>query len=257
MKVVIIGSGNVATILGRKIKDSGSDIVQVISKNEKNAASLASILVSSYTSNFLEINKEADIYIIAVSDSEIGEISSKLQLGDKVIAHTAASVTKEILQLSSTNYGVLYPLQSLKKEMHVIPTIPVLVDGNNADTLEFLRGFAAEWADNVTVAIDEERLKLHVAAVFASNFTNHILALTENYCKRENLNFNVLYPLIEETVKRVKSVTPALVQTGPAIRGDIETVNKHLQILSAHPAISGIYKLLTESIISFTTNKSG
>jgi predicted short-subunit dehydrogenase-like oxidoreductase (DUF2520 family) len=253
MKVVIIGSGNVATTLGKKIKEAGTEIVQVVSRNEKNAASLASILFSSHTFSLSAINKEADIYIVAVSDSRVAEIAQQLRLGNKIIVHTAASVSKEVLGIASSNYGVLYPLQSLKKEMQTIPPIPILVDANNKETLEFLRTFAQQWAYNVVAAKDEERLRLHVAAVFASNFANHILTLTEEYCKEEDLNFNLLYPLIEETIGRAKSVSPALVQTGPAIRRDMETVSKHLQILKSYPKLHKVYKLMTDSIISHTS----
>jgi predicted short-subunit dehydrogenase-like oxidoreductase (DUF2520 family) len=253
MKVVIIGSGNVATALGRKIKEAGNEIVQVVSRKEKNAASLANILLSSYTANLSEISKEADIYVVAVADAGIPEIAQKLQLGDKVIVHTAASVSKDVLKVASSNYGVLYPLQSLKKEMEAIPPIPILLDANNTHTLELLSAFASQWAENVVVAKDEARLRLHVAAVFASNFANHILTLTEEYCKQQNLNFNVLYPLIEETVKRVKSVSPALVQTGPAIRRDMETVAKHLQLLKDYPKLHHVYKQMTDSIISHSS----
>jgi predicted short-subunit dehydrogenase-like oxidoreductase (DUF2520 family) len=253
MKVVIIGSGNVAWALGRKIKEAGNEIVQVFGRNEKNAASLAHILLSAYTTNLLTINKEADIYIVAVSDKGIPGIAQQLQLGDKIIVHTAASVSKDVLRSASSNYGVLYPLQSLKKEMETIPPIPILVDGNDVDTIEFLKAFSSQWADDVVVAKDGERLRLHVAAVFASNFANHILTLTEEYCKEEHLNFNVLYPLIEETIGRAKSVSPALVQTGPAIRRDMETVSKHLQILTSYPKLHKIYKLMTDSIISHSS----
>jgi predicted short-subunit dehydrogenase-like oxidoreductase (DUF2520 family) len=253
MKVVIIGSGNVATALGRKIKEAGNEIVQVVSRNGKNAASLATVLLSSHASHLMEINREADLYIVAVADGGITEIAQQLQLGYKTIVHTAASVSKEVLGIASSNYGVLYPLQSLKKEMQTIPPIPILVDANNKDTLEFLRTFAQQWAYNVVAAKDEERLRLHVAAVFASNFANHILTLTEEYCKEEHLNFNLLYPLIEETIGRAKSVSPALVQTGPAIRRDMETVSKHLQILKSYPKLHKVYKLMTDSIISHTS----
>lgn len=251
MKVVIIGTGNVATVLGKKILTGGHEIIQVVGRNVEDAHKLGSILKCAVVYNIRYINTYGDIYIVAVSDSAIDIISSKLILSDKTVVHTAASVPKEVLKLSSQNYGVLYPLQSLKKEVDIIPAIPVLIDANNETTLELLKGFAEDWADSVQVANDEERLKLHVAAVFVSNFTNHLFTISNDFCEKEQLNFKLLYPLIEETMERIKAADPFTVQTGPAIRKDTRTIELHKHILTAYPRFEELYNVMTGSIIDF------
>ncbi|MEJ7682199.1 MAG: DUF2520 domain-containing protein [Segetibacter sp.] len=151
------------------------------------------------------INLLADIYIIAVSDTAISAIASQLKLKSKVVVHTAASVSKDVLAICSENFGVIYPLQTLVKEMSWPSSIPVLIDGNNETTKKDLIRFSLDWSDRVVTASDDERLKLHVAAVFVSNFPNYLLTIAERYCKEEQLKFNLLYPLIEETIERLKS----------------------------------------------------
>lgn len=255
MKVVIIGSGNAATILGRKIDESGHEIVQVVSRNVESANRMSAFLNIVAVYNIRHINLLADIYLIAVSDSSIGLIAADLQLNDKIVVHTAAAVSKEVLATVSTNYGILYPLQTLTSEMVTLPPIPVLIDGNNEKTIETLREFADRWADNVQVANDEERLKLHVAAVLVNNFTNHLFTIVKEYCEKERLNFSLLYPLIEETVKRIKENNPAFLQTGPARRKDFVTIEKHYKLLEEYPKVEELYKLFTNSIIDFYGNK--
>lgn len=250
MKVTIIGSGNVATVLGKKIKLSGNEIVQVWSRKEENAKELAHLLSSSYTNKLLEINNEADIYIIAVSDSYIMRVASKLKVNGKIVVHTAGSVSREILKGASKDYGVLYPLQSLRKEMPIIPPVPILVDGSSKEVLRVLTGFSTQWSENVIVANDDKRLKLHISAVITNNFTNYLFSLAEQYCKHEKLDFRILFPLIEETCNRIKDHNPSQVQTGPASRRDIETINRHLEFLLKYPQMQGLYKILSSSIMN-------
>ena len=251
MKVVIIGSGNVATVLGRKLVAAGLNIVQVVGRNIENAATLAKELNAAYSSNPKEINLLADIYIIAVNDSSIIEVAKELQLGDKLIVHTAGSVSKEVLRSSSGNYGVIYPLQSLRKELETIPLIPVLIDGSNTETTELLRSFCVQWSDSIAITGDSERLKIHLSAVIVNNFTNHLLAQTEKFCEEEQLNFNLLQPLIEETVLRIKNSSPAKLQTGPAFRNDLETIRKHEELLSNYKELKELYKFMNNSIANF------
>ena len=189
------------------------------------------------------------VYIIAVADTAIDDLVADLKLPGKVIAHTAASVSKEVLKNVSAHYGVFYPLQSLRKEMTRLPDIPVFFDGNDEIAKAKLSSLAYSISPaQVATAGDEQRMKLHVAAVIASNFTNHLYTLAEEYCRKEGLDFKQLIPIIEETAIRIRSVSPAQAQTGPAIRHDKETLEKHLHLLKDHPRLKNIYLLLTESI---------
>jgi predicted short-subunit dehydrogenase-like oxidoreductase (DUF2520 family) len=127
--------------------------------------------------------------------------------------------------------------------------IPLLIDGNTEETITLIEDFAKTISTNVTKANDEQRLKLHIAAVVVSNFTNHLYKLAEDFCKNEKVDFTLLAPLIKETAERIQHASPADVQTGPAVRNDIFTIEKHLRILSDHPALKYIYIKLTDSIM--------
>jgi predicted short-subunit dehydrogenase-like oxidoreductase (DUF2520 family) len=195
------------------------------------------------------MNSNATLYLVAVADTALADLNNSFNLGNKLILHTAGSVSKDVLQNVSVNYGVLYPLQSLRKEMQYATDIPLLIDGNTEETITLIEDFAKTISINVSKANDEQRLKLHVAAVVVSNFTNHLYALAENFCKKENVDFTLLAPLIKETAERIQHASPADVQTGPAVRNDIFTIEKHLRILSDHPSLKYMYIKLTDSIM--------
>ena len=238
-----------ATVLGRKFISAGHQIVQVLGRNAEAASALAYEWDTESATYMTVLNKNADVYLIAVSDNAIASIVDNLRLPGKVVAHTAASVPKEVLQRVSDHYGVFYPLQSLRKNMIKLPDIPVYFDGNDEVARKKLEALAGSMSYHLPVpASDDQRLKLHVAAVLVSNFVNHLYVLAEDYCKKEGLGFKQLVPLIEETALRIKDIPPRQAQTGPAIRFDKETLHKHLELLNDHPQLKNIYLLLTESI---------
>ncbi|MBI3139139.1 MAG: DUF2520 domain-containing protein [Sphingobacteriales bacterium] len=249
MDIVIIGSGNVAAVLGRKFRAAGHKIVQVLSRNAKAASELAYEWDTESTNYKSTINKQADVYIIAVSDDAIPEVAEDLKLPGKVVAHTAAAVSKEALKNITAHYGVFYPLQSLRAGMTSLPDIPIYVDGSDEEAKTKLSALARSISpEQVAVAGPEDRMKLHVAAVLVSNFTNHLYKLAADYCQQEGLDFRQLLPLIEETALRLKEISPKEAQTGPAIRHDRETIQKHLELLNAYPQLKEVYLLLTHSI---------
>lgn len=249
MDIVIIGSGNVATVLGKKIKAAGHTILQVYSRNASAASKLAYEIDSESTNYKSLINKNADVYLVSVTDEAIDDVIGELRLPGKVIAHTAASVPKEVLKKVSDHYGVFYPLQSLRKDMNTLPDIPLFFDGSDEKSKRVLQELARSISgEKVTEASDDDRLKLHVAAVVVSNFVNHLYTLAEDYCRKEGLDFRQLQPLIEETALRLKNTSAKEAQTGPASRHDSETIHKHLDLLKGHPQLKNLYVLLTESI---------
>jgi predicted short-subunit dehydrogenase-like oxidoreductase (DUF2520 family) len=248
MKVVIIGAGNVATVLGRKLKAANHEIIQVFTRIPEMATVLASELQANSCTSWSSIDKSADFYLVAISDNALEEISDHLELDDQLIAHTAGAISKEVLRGISDNYGVLYPLQSLRKEMKNIPDIPIMVDASNKKALQKLKEIAASVSSQVDESKDEQRLQLHLSAVFVSNFVNHLYVQSEKYCKSHQLDFKKLLPLIKETANRVQSYSPAEVQTGPAARFDSVTIEKHLDMLQADPSLKRLYELLTKSI---------
>ena len=249
MNIVLIGTGNTATVLGRKLKKAGHRILQVFGRDSRAASELAYELDTESTNYWNVVNRSADIYILAVSDIAVEEVFQELQLSDKTVVHTAASVPLNVLEGKTEHYGVFYPLQSLKKEIGHLPEIPIIIDASDKKTLHLLDVLAHTISDRVVVASDETRVKLHLSAVMVNNFTNHLYALIEKYCKEEGLDFYLLLPLIKETSLRLEDASPSKTQTGPAVRNDAVTIEKHLALLERYPQLKKIYELFTESIL--------
>ncbi len=253
MKLVIIGAGNVATVLGRLFQKNGHRILQVVSRSKENAQLLAKELNCDFSDTSTPINLMADLYLVAIADKELSKLSNQLQLQHRLVVHTAGSVSKKVLKDISTNYGVIYPLQSLRKQhFNLQQDIPFLVDANKKKNLAILLSLVKTISNNTSIADDSLRMKLHVAAVFVSNFTNHMYQLAAMYCSNEGADFKLLLPLIEETATRLKYFMPSEVRTGPAIRNDIATIEAHLNLLVSYPELKDVYIRLTGSIL---TNK--
>ena len=248
--ISIIGSGNVASILGNIFFQNGFNISQIVSRNPATGKALASKLQSDYNDLSGQMDVNTDMFIIALPDDAISTCFPFLAGCNKLVVHTAASVSMEILKDVSSNYGVIYPLQSLKKEAQRKLEIPFFYCSNNTENEDVIAAALYKISNHVSRASDEERLKYHVAAVFVCNFTNHLYAQAEAYCKQEQLNFKQLQPLIEETAFRLREMPPSLLQTGPAVRNDVMTMQKHLDILSSNPEMQEIYKMLSQSIIN-------
>ena len=171
MKVVIIGSGNVATVLGKIIQNAGHNIVQVLSRNEYNARMLANSFGCEYGNYLSAQYKEADIYLFAITDNALHHLNQHVQLHNRLAVHTAGSVSKDVLNSISEKYGVIYPLQSLNKTSTDLPEVPLLIDGNSTEVLKYLHEFANTLSNMVSAVNDEDRLKFHIAGVFVNNFT--------------------------------------------------------------------------------------
>ncbi len=249
MKVVIIGSGNVATVLSGMIHKAGHEIVQIVSRKAAHAKALA----LKYGVEGIELTEpkfaDADIYIIALNDAALESIEKIKALKSKFIVHTAGSVSKDVLKNLSSEYGVLYPLQSLSNVTHEIPEVPFLIEGSSEEITQRISAFAGTLSTKVIPVTESDRLHYHVAAVFAGNFTNHLYAIAENFCDKERIDFKNLLPMIKEITSRLDNNSPRDVQTGPAVREDIFTINRHLQALSPHPDIKYLYLKLTESVL--------
>ncbi len=251
MKVVIIGSGNVATLLGSRIQQAKHEILQVVSLNLAHARALGTRLHCEVTNDFNNVHAGAEICLVAIADSALPHIHKVLRIRHSLVLHTAGSVSISTLKKISRRYGVLYPLQSLRSNLEEIPEIPLLIDGNNAESLDMVTDFAHSISPIVQRADDEQRLKLHMAAVVTGNFTNHLYALAEQFCQKESVDFHLLAPLIMETAGRIRTLSPASLQTGPAIRNDRPTMSLHLKMLKRYPALKKIYRQISASIQDF------
>jgi predicted short-subunit dehydrogenase-like oxidoreductase (DUF2520 family) len=250
MKISIVGSGNVATVLARLALQKGHTIQQIISRNTEARKILAKEVDASYIFAKDQIDINIDLVIVAIADNAIPDGIADLQFEDVPVVHTAGSVSMNELAKNSSNFGVLYPLQSLSKEMEIIPTIPFLIEANNEVTLDIVQTFALTLGGNVQMETEEKRFRLHAAAVIVNNFTNYLYGVAETFCKEENIDFNLLKPLIIETAQRIQHNSPLDVQTGPAKRGDITTLAKHLRLLDEHPKLRILYTRMTDGIIN-------
>ena len=251
MQIVIIGTGNTATVLARKLKQAGHNIVQVYGRNAASAAALAAALHTDYCSEWTAITQQAELYIIALADSALTGNDIQLKLTDQLVVHTAGAVTMEVLKNISPDYGVLYPYQTLRKEIDYLPPIPFLIDASTEKAKEQLLHLAESISTAVSIAGDAVRMKYHLCAVIANNFSNYLFTLTEAYCRKNDLDFNNLLPLIDETARRLHLASPAAVQTGPAIRNDGSTINRHLQLLRGDAALHQWYQLFTDEIQAY------
>jgi predicted short-subunit dehydrogenase-like oxidoreductase (DUF2520 family) len=247
--IVLIGSGNVASQLGAVLKKEGYHISQVYSPTKKNAALLAKKLNAEAITSLKQINVSASIYIIAVKDDVIETIAKQLKLKDKLVVHTSGTLSMDVLNGVSKNHGVFYPLQTFSKDVKTdFKTVPVCIEGSNKNTSDSLMYFAKSISKNVTKINSEQRKKIHLAAVFASNFSNHMYTIADRILGNEKLSFNLLKPLIEETTNKIKQGKPSAMQTGPAIRDDKKTMDAQMKLLSKDKKLQLIYKMLSESI---------
>lgn len=248
MRIVIIGTGNTASILGRKLRNAGHHIVQVFGRDAAAASALAYELDSVSVNHWTIVDRSADLYLLAISDLAIEEVRRELDLPAGTVVHTAASVPLDTLRGAAPHWGVFYPLQSLRKSSERLPDIPVLIDAGDALTLHQLEELAQTITSQVATADDAARLRLHLAAVFCNNFVNHIYALMEDWCRRQDLDFRMLLPLIRETAERVQELPPRESQTGPALRHDDVTIERHRRLLAGEPRLLSLYDLFTQSI---------
>jgi predicted short-subunit dehydrogenase-like oxidoreductase (DUF2520 family) len=249
MKVVIIGSGNVACVIGALVQKAGHQVLQIVSRNVDHARALA----AAHHVEGIGLNEPefaaADIYIVALSDAALGSVEKIVALKGKFVVHTAGSVSKDVFKNITSTYGVLYPLQTLSGLTQEIPEIPFLIEGNTKECLHKLSEFAKTLSNHVIPVTEMERLHYHVAAVFAGNFTNHLYAIAENFCEKERIDFKNLLPLMNEVTNQANHNSPRNLQTGPAMREDIFTLNRHLQTLTPHPDLKYLYLKLSESIL--------
>jgi predicted short-subunit dehydrogenase-like oxidoreductase (DUF2520 family) len=245
--IILIGAGNVATQLGLSLTAAGYKISQVYSPTKLSSSTLAKKLKAEALTDLKKLDHEASVYIIAVKDDAIAEVAKQLRLKDKLVVHTSGSVSIDILKNVSTNYGVFYPLQTFTKGKKInFKQVPLCVEGNNKATSTALQYFAKSISTNVKVVNSEQRKVIHLAAVFACNFCNHMYAIAEDLLKQNKLSFDLLKPLIEETANKIKELSPAKAQTGPAARGDKKVIEAHLKMLTGKE--KQIYKLISENI---------
>ncbi|GAB3246802.1 F420-dependent NADP oxidoreductase [Larkinella harenae] len=260
MKLSFIGAGNLAWHLAIALENAGHFICEVYSRTPNHAQQLISMLYDAQLS--LDLNyaeSEAELFILAVPDDAIDEVTAQLVLPENAaVVHTSGSKSLETLRRLMDIYsdvpvrtGVFYPLQTFSRTTTPLPfeAIPLCIEASDAETETQLVTLAQEISQVVYLISSHERKVLHIAAVFACNFTNYLLGAAKDLTDSEDLEFDLLRPLIEETIeKALYSDHPARVQTGPARRGDVKTLGLHLDYLADKPALSHLYRLLSDGI---------
>ena len=250
-KIVIIGAGRIAWHLGKRLKSKGLPVAQVISRTAEHAEALGDGLNTAWSDLPEDLIPDADWIILAVRDDAIEVVAEAFApfVQQALVTHTSGGTAGAKLAPFFNRFGVFYPLQSFSLEhMPVWSKIPFCVDAQSETDVMFLKKIAKTIGNLVYRVNDEQRALLHVAAVFANNFANHCFAIAEKILDEKDLPFELLHPLMEETLAKALQDSPARMQTGPAIRGDVDTVRRHVQLLEGHAEWQEIYRELSGSI---------
>jgi predicted short-subunit dehydrogenase-like oxidoreductase (DUF2520 family) len=249
IKIGILGSGNVAHHLAHAFYFHPEiNFNSLYTRNSKTGRVLADAVQVSFVENLEEFVGLNDLIIICASDDSIDDICKHLKGEEQIIAHTSGVVSINVLKQASQNYGSFYPLQTFTKTRDVdLKEVPFLIDASNKYSQDTLEHLARLISKDVRSVNDEQRRKLHVAAVIVNNFSNHLFALTKDYTDKLGLDFDILKPLMQETVMKALAQNPKDIQTGPAKRKDTLTIEQHLNMLE-DPKLKELYLWFTESI---------
>lgn len=243
IKVTVLGAGNVASHLAKALADA-NQVELVQNFNRKGIQLLPQLPTTSQYSELLE----ADVFLVAVGDNAITEVAQQLKQVKGVVAHTSGAISINVLQ-AVERPGVFYPLQTFTKGMPVaLDTVPICLEANAAQDLEILQKLGKTLSSSVHHINSLQRRQLHLAAVFCSNFTNHLMYLTQQICEDKGVAYELLLPLIKETMHKLEVMGPFTAQTGPARRNDTDTMQAHLQQLNGRD-LQEIYKAMSHSIL--------
>ncbi|MDP3353278.1 MAG: DUF2520 domain-containing protein [Flavobacteriaceae bacterium] len=251
VKICIIGGGNVAFHLTQQfLKSKNIELIQLYNRSIESIITFKNKVIVTNDINKLA---DADVYIIAVSDNVIQDISNLIPFKNKLVVHTSGSLPMESLS-NKNRKGVFYPLQSFSKSKEVdFLEIPICIEAENEKDLKLLEQIASVLTQKIYKISSAQRQYLHVAAVFVNNFVNHLYYIGHHICAEHHMPFEILHPLIIETAQKIKDLDPLLAQTGPAKRNDTITIENHLKLLTTRE--KEIYQLLTSSINDVYKNK--
>lgn len=250
--IFLIGAGNVGYHLGRALVARGCRVIGVFSRTIEKARALSDATGIPSCHLLADIDPTADLYLLAVSDKAIGPVARALYgrgLEDKLLVHTSGATPALVLRPFSRRFGVFYPLQTFSRERAVdFSKIPLCIQANRADDEATLLRLGERLSRSVHRIDDRQRAVLHLAAVFANNFSNHLFEIGAQLLETEALPFDLLRPLIEETAAKIQTNRPADMQTGPAARSDRATIERHLDYLDDQPRLRELYRSLTRHI---------
>lgn len=247
--IAIAGSGNIAWHFAKGLKMQGYEITSIWSREQANAQRLAESVGSSACNHLELIGDEADLIIIAVTDNAIRDVAGQISSFDGIIVHTAGSVALDILSKKFRNSGVLYPLQTFSKNTEVFfEDVPFFIEASSTEVFQAIQEVALKLSPNIFEASSKNRMLLHVAAVFAGNYSNLMYRIGDEILKNSGLPADVLHPLILETARKAVRGDAYKLQTGPARRKDTATLEKHYSALASMPEYADLYLILANAI---------
>ncbi len=247
-KIGFIGSGKVATNMALALNNNQFKIHQIFSPNKNHSLFLANKVGAESISSLSEFQNNLDLIIIAISDSAVSQLDLSVINDSILVCHTSGSLSIDVLK-NRKRYGVFYPLQTFSNQRYIeFNSIPICVEANNATDLNRLKELGASISDNVNEIDSHKRSILHLAAVFVCNFTNAMYVVGEDILQKSQIDFNLLRPLIEETANKAIHHSPKEVQTGPALRNDINIMDKHINNLEHKKRYKEVYKLISKVI---------
>lgn len=250
-RIGFVGSGNLAWHLAQDLEKAGHYIPVIYSRNEESASLLANQLYDTQVGESLDFTSyQLDVLILAVKDDAIAEVADQLVLeADTIVVHSSGLKPMETLSILEDNYGVFYPVQTFTKERAIdFSEIPICIESDNTRVHEVLFHMGKSLSQNVLVMESRQRQILHLSAVFANNFTNHMLFWAQNILETEDINFQLLNPLAKETIRKAFDLGPEKAQTGPARRNDLGTLQVHESLIEGNPELLALYKILSKSL---------
>lgn len=257
-RIVIIGAGNMATQLAIALDNAHCKIVQIYNRTLSAAAALEQQLRQdvAVTDDITAICNDATLYIFSVSDSALPTIIDKIQGNDALWIHTAGSMEADIFKNKTSQYGVLYPMQTVHKTRKTDwQGVPIFIEASNDQALQRIEALASSISENVLRCDSAQRKAVHLAAVFACNFSNHMYAIAAHLLESQRLSFDVMKLLIRETELKAEQMPPLKAQTGPAIRHDENVMRKHLALLEGTPEAE-LYRLISLNIERYGQNEN-
>ena len=248
MTYTLVGTGNMAWFLSKNLQATGSRCMGVFGRNKTEATTLAAALNAPILHQLFHIREGmANCCIIAVADSAVAEVAAKIPLTETVMIHTSGSLALDVIP--SYNSAALWCIYSIvKNNFPLHRNIPVICEAGTTKAFETVKNIAATFTDIIQQASWHQRQYLHLAAVMSNNFINHLLAVSSEICIENNIPFELLNPIIEQTFQRIQNTNPKETQTGPAKRGDKNTLQRHLLLLQQHPEWQQLYKSISDSI---------
>lgn len=247
--IALAGAGNISWHLAKALYTNGFRITGIWSRGYTNAVSLASSCDATPIPDISSLSDGADLIIIAVPDNAIAEVAGRIGHFDGIIVHTAGSVNMDVFAGSFSKYGVFYPLQTFSKENALeMAEVPIFLEASDSETMQALNEVSIKLSQKIYETDSNQRLKLHVAAVFAGNYSNLLYTISNKILGDMHLPQEVLHPLISATASKALKNDPLLMQTGPARRNDIKTLEKHMAVLASYPEYAELYRLMAHLI---------